>query len=819
MRVRARIENRADGGVLYWTLKLFAFTFLLLFTLIVVGLIATYGYFAATAPEPPDLARYAKTVPAVSRIVAADGTLLAELADEWREVVPYDQIPERLVNAFLAAEDHAFFKHHGMYFKGIARAVWRNIVAGDFEQGGSTITQQVAKQFLGSEKSLTRKAREAIVSRRLEARFPKEAILSTYLNHIFLGNGAWGVKAAAQRYFGKELNQLTLAECALIAGLAQAPSRYSPSSSPEQARIRRDEVLDRMVRYGHATAEEVAREKKAPVVVVQHRDIFGERSPYFAEHVRRYINDKYGAEKMQTHGFRVETTVEPITDGFAQETVDYSARWQDKRQGWRGPEAFLDSEQARQKFRERASKLYGEAPLESGRNYLGLVEKVDAGKATILLGSRQYILPLKNANWAARWSRTDFINDVTISDLSRALAVGEVIWVRASRPVTRPFSEWFLAGPNPRWAIPVPTERVEKLASDTASQVVLEQVPHPQAAIFTADHESGYVISVIGGTDHSRSVFNRATQACRQPGSTYKPIYYSAALDAGYGFDSELNDVPQKEIDPVTGEVWIPQNFDETMDIKVNLEYALVYSKNVPSVAVFSKVGAEAVAAWARKLGFTTKIIADKALALGASCTLLTELTRAFAIFARNGRFVEWTYVKRVIDRDGHILEDNSVYYDPMLAPADRLKRLQATAGTVAPQAISARTGYLTSKLLRQVIKFGFASILRATGVNAAGKTGTSSATMDTLFVAYTSRWITSAWLGDDMRERPLGRDDAAYMTVVPMWSKYMVRATEGHPNREIPWQIPPGVDPHDRGGNKGAQLQMDLTYRKSGTH
>jgi penicillin-binding protein 1A len=325
---------------------------------------------------------------------------------------------------------------------------------------------------------------------------------------------------------------------------------------------------------------------------------------------------------------------------------------------------------------------------------------------------------------------------------------------------------------------------------------------------------------MVGGTDHARSEFNRVTQACRQPGSTYKPIYYSAALDLGYGYDTELNDVPQKEIDPITGEVWVPENFDNTMDIKVNLEYALVYSKNVPSVAVFSKVGAEAAAAWARRLGFTTKIIADKALALGASCTLLTELTRAFAIFARNGRFIDWTYVKRVLDRDGNVLEDNTVYYDPMLTPAERLKRLQVTAGKGARQAIQARTGYLTSKLLRQVIKFGFASILRATGINAAGKTGTSSATMDTLFVAYTSKWITSVWLGDDMRERPLGRDDAAYMTVVPFWSKYMARATLGHPNKEIPWQVPSGVDPHDRGAHtRGTRLQMDLTYRKAGTN
>jgi penicillin-binding protein 1A len=819
MRARAQIENRADGGVLYWTLKMFAFFFLFLLVAIMVTVVAVYSYFAASAPEPPDLRQYAQTVPGVSRVYAADDTVMAEYAEEWREVVPYDQIPRQLVQAFLAAEDHAFFQHRGMYFKGIARAVWRNVVAGDFEQGGSTITQQVAKQFLGAEKSLTRKAREAIVARRLEARYSKEAILSTYLNQIFLGNGAHGVKAAAHRYFGKDLPELTLAENALLAGLAKAPSRYSPAASPKAALERRNDVLDKMARYGFVTQADADASKALPIELSDEKDSDG-LSPYFADHVRRLVQEKYGSDFLWKRGVRIETTVEPVTDAWAQDSVDYTARWQDKRQGWRGAEAFLDSEQARVKFRERAHALYGDGPLDPNRRYLALVEKVESQRATVSVGKNSYLLPIKHASWAHPWSKTDFVNDQKITELGRTLLVGDVVWVRVVAPVTKPFTEWFLAGPNPRWAPPVDPVRAVKLATDWAATVTLEQVPHPQGALFTADHETGYVVAMAGGTDHSRSVFNRATQACRQPGSTYKPIYYSAALDQGYGYDTELEDVPTKEIDPVTGEVWVPENFDETQDVKVNLEYALVFSKNVPSVALFNRVGANDAADWARKLGFTTKIIADKALALGASCTLLSELTRAFAIFARNGRWVDWVYVKRVIDRDGQIVEDNTRYYDPMLTASERIDRLQATAGVLDRQAISARTGYLTSKLLRQVIKFGFASILRATGINAAGKTGTSSATMDTLFVAYTSRWITAAWLGDDMRERPLGRDDAAYMTVVPMWSRYMAHAAKDHPNGEIPWSIPPGVSPTDRGDHtKGTRLEMDLTYRKTGTH
>ena len=324
-----------------------------------------------------------------------------------------------------------------------------------------------------------------------------------------------------------------------------------------------------------------------------------------------------------------------------------------------------------------------------------------------------------------------------------------------------------------------------------------------------------YVVTMVGGTDHDRSQYNRAVQACRQPGSTYKPIYYSAALNEGYGFDTALNDVPRGEVDPVTGEIWIPKNLGGTVDFIVNMEYALVFSKNIPSVALFKKVGADNVKEWARKLGFTTEIIADKALALGASCTTLDELTRAFAIFARNGKWLDWIYVRRVFDRTGNLLEDNTVDYDPMLPAADRLDRVYATAGTVPRQAIPARAAFLTSKLLAQVITHGFSRVIRDVGIHAGGKTGTSSSTMDTTFVAYTSRWITTVWMGDDLRERPLGHSDAAYIVVEPMWARYMAQAAAGHPNREVPWEVPPGIDPKDRGDSKGPKKTMSLVYRE----
>ena len=462
-RYRVVIGNRRDGGVLYWMAKLYGFAILVLGAVLVIVGVATYGYFASEAPPTPDLAHYAEVVPAVSRIVADDGTLLGEFAHEWREVVPYDNIPPQLVNAFLAAEDHDFFHHHGIYFKGIFRAVWRNLTAGDFAQGGSTITQQVAKQFLGAEKSLTRKAKEAIVARRLEAVYSKKAILSVYLNQIYLGDGAYGVKAAAQRYFSKNLDQLDVGEAATIAGLAQAPSYYSPVSHPDRATDRRNQILEKMARYGYLTGDQAQAWEHKPMVLHPYHDVFGDRLPYYAEHVRRYINDKYGTDALMKKGLTIESAAQPVADWMAYDTVDFGTRKEDKRQGWRGPVAYLDEGRPREVFKKRASKMYGARPLIAGRRYLGLVEEVSARQASVRVGDTAYTLRLKDADWASPWSVTDATNDHTISSLTKALRVGDVIWVAQREPVTTEYSDWRRdAGSNPRWIDPPSPDKLER---------------------------------------------------------------------------------------------------------------------------------------------------------------------------------------------------------------------------------------------------------------------------------------------------------------------------------------------------------------------
>jgi len=819
-RARVAIANRREGGVVFWLVRLYAFAGLVLVAGVVFSALAVYSYFSLHAPAVPDLRIYARVTPAVSRMYAADGTMLGEFAKEWREIVPFERMPQRLIDAFLAVEDHDFYHHGGLYWKGIARALWTNITAGDFAQGASTITQQVAKQFLGGEKSLSRKGKEAIMARRLEARYSKNAILAVYMNHIYLGAGAWGVAAAARRYFQKDLEQLTLAECALIAGLAKAPTAYSPIRSTKLAIERRNVVLDKIAQYGLEPPMVVEAAKREPIRLDLYREVFPDRMPYYAEHVRRYIGERYGGDALGAQGLRIETAADPAWEASAYESADFGARHQDKREGWRGPEWRLDGA-ARELFLGRQRALYGSGPLAPGKRYLALVDKVDKDHAEVLIGDRRLQLPLRNLKWAAKWQSGNAENDAEIDKATDALKPGYVVWIRRELRTLSRYHDWTLEMKNPTWVAKDDQSEWDAAHTDV---VKLDQVPHPQTAIFTADHHTGYVVSMVGGSDYDRSEFNRTVQACRQPGSTYKPIYYSLGLDQGFGFDTVLDDVKVDIVDPTTGEVWTPTNLEGTMDGDVTLEYALVFSKNIPSVDLFRRLGAANVEGWARRLGITTKIFPDDALALGASCSRLDEMARAFTVFARlgawwprpEGREKSWIYVRRILDRAGSAVEDNTVAEDPALPPADRFDRAAALAGIAAPQAIAPRTAFLMTKLLAHEVEYGFASVLRTTQVNAAGKTGTSSATFDNMFIAFTSKFTTLVWMGDDKRQRALGKTDAAYMTVVPLWARYMYEAARSYPNPQIPWVIPPGVKPDDRGDHsKGVHgPQMDLIWK-----
>jgi penicillin-binding protein 1A len=798
---RVEVGNPSDGGFWYWLFKFYLYGLCCALGLIVLGGVATYIGFAASLPALPDLQSYAQTAEKSTLVRAWDGTPLAELATKRRVILPFEGVPTRQLQAFTAIEDRRFYEHGGLDYRGAVRALVANLRAGRVVQGGSTITQQVARALLGtSEQTFQRKVREAILARRLESRYTKNEILTLYVNQIFLGHQSYGVAAAARRFFDKTVNELDLGEMALIAGIAQAPSRYSPILAPERTRARRDQVLEAMARAGYISEAEATKWRTRPIVVHEPADVFRDRSPYFAEHVRRDIGKRYGDKMLWQGGLEVETTLVPWIDASAQENVDFSLRKLDKRQGWRGPLAHLEGAAA-EAFRRRAGERYGnEAPVE-GRLYLGLVESVPKNKKDayrVRVGKKVYFLPPEGMDWAFPFSLRDSSNAKELESVMGVLQRGDVVWVSTLfRSRLRRFSDWTYDHKNEvQWMAGYDNKK-----PPAVTFLQLEQTPRVQGLIYSYDHRTGYVVAMVGGLDHDRSEFNRVVQACRQPGSTYKPIYYSLALENGYGYPSLLNDIPRAEVDPITGEVWTPTNLNNTVEYQVTLEYALVWSKNVPSVQLFKLVGGRAVENWARKLGFTTQIIPDQALALGASCTRPDELTRSFSAFARNGSLQEPVYVRRVRDREGRVLEDHTDVGDPM-GPADlRLDRMVAVAGHEATDVISPRTAYLTSQLLRRVVTKGHAPALRSTGLYAAGKTGTSSATMDVWFVGYTSRWMTTTWIGDDRRQRPLGHKDAAFMLTVPMFARYMTEVTAGQKLSEIPWERPAGVKPGDTGG------------------
>lgn len=934
-RERIQIINPADGGFFYWLAKFYLFAVLGLGLVVLHVLAGIYIYFARTLPKVPDFATYAEHAPGITQIFAGDGSLLAELASERREVIPLSQIPKPLIDAVLATEDRRFYEHRGLDLRGFVRAMRVNIATGQMRQGGSTITQQVAKAFLSPERSLTRKIREAILARRMEARYSKREILSLYLNHIFLGHGSYGVQAAARRYFDKNVWELGVEDLALLAGLAKAPTRFSPLDHPQAAQARRDIVLRNMVEVGYLDADEAKRHTARPLQLKPRRDASRDVSPYFVDAVRRELFAKLGQQRVLEEGLRVETTVQPFLDVLAAENVDHSVRRLDKRQGWRGPEAHLDPD-AQRVFLLRASQRYA-GPLAEDTLYLGLVTAVRTGGATVQIGPHTTDLPLNNMLWAARYNARDSANDRLILSAYEALKPGDVIWVKlAFRSRTAKFTDYVYApitpykeggtdGAKPAGAVPEPARtaaRVERppapppapassaQASSSRSgsrstsrgksgrtrskgaptdkladkdkgrgrtpgtatgpggdarqqeaarpivtarpqyvpgtgvylpppgegeerragvpgapgkrqevgeavwlpeqqrkpgpnalrEVMLEQPPRPQGALYTFDLATGYVLAMAGGSDYDRSEFNRAVQACRQPGSAYKPVYYSLALDRGYSYDTSWNDKVKVEIDPVTGEQWVPTNIDGSYGQQVSLERALVWSKNPPSLEIFKTMGKKDVASWARRLGMTTPIHADDALALGASCVRIDEVSRSFALFARSGRPIDTVQVKRVLSRRGEVLIDNSAWDDPMLDGRGRLDRLVAMAGRVKRPVIAPRTAYLTGTLLRRVVSQGHSKPIRDTKLIAAGKTGTSSRTSDVWFVGFTSRWLTTAWVGDDTYERQLGYADASFTISVPMWARFMYHANREAPLAEIP-EKPKDVKPTDRGG------------------
>lgn len=828
---RVWVVNPSRAGLLGWLFRYVAFTLVGLAWLAVLVGIGAYRYFASDLPDVSAIERYSSLAPGVTRIYANDGAMLAEVAREHRAYAPYEEIPAPLVHAFLAAEDRRFFEHGGLDYRGLARALLANLRSGTIEQGGSTITQQVAKGFLTQDQTVARKLREAILSVRMESRVAKTQILEVYLNKIFLGNGAYGVAAAASRYFDKPLRDLTLAECALIAGLARAPSRYSPFGNLERARQRRGVVLQDMVEAGYIDAAARDAADAEPIVLAgELPDPFRARAPYYAEHVRQTVTAALGEEAVLTEGLQIETPVELPLQARASVEIDHGLRRLDAKQGFRGPATHLPSDASRKELLRRLAAEYGPAPLDrptpreatpteapanepseaseagdaslhgglgehAGRWFLALVTKVNRYNAWISVGDQAAIIPLRYMRWASRYDRNTGVNDVELTDVRDALEEGDVVWVqRVAEP---------RGGPPDAEHPELPVAK-------------LGQIPRNEAALYTADHETGYVVAMAGGRDYDESQWNRATQACRQPGSVFKAIYYGLALDTGeYAMDTILEDRPYE---PEPGEEWKPENLHGTLSGEILLRNAFIHSLNLPSIRLFQKLGAQAVVAWSRRLGFTTELIADKALSLGASCVRMDELTRAFGIFVRGGRSWEPRYVRRVTNRRGEVVLDHRSPWDEAIDVAGRIDAMGRLATTEAPvQIVDDRTAFLITRMMRDVVTHGIGRGASKIGVPAGGKSGTASKkqnTTDTWFVGFTARFVTAAWMGDDEYERSMGDEEASYTTATPLWTDFMEAVVAGIPHPDsLPAHRPAGVTQRIVEYEAGIDTESALLY------
>ncbi len=815
------VSNRR-GGFFFFGLRLLAFA-------AVLGVIgggvagsALMAYYAEGLPEFSDVSQYRPKL--ASKVYSVDGRLIGEFYEERRIVVPYEQIPKRLVQSFIAAEDKKFFDHHGIDYVGMANAVLQKVTGKTKKlRGASTITQQLAKSLLVSsegftaatERSIRRKAREAILASRLEDELNKEEIMWLYLNQVYLGHGAYGVQAAAENYFKKNVDELNLAEMALLAGLPQAPSKFSPIVRPSAARARQEYVLKRMTEDGYVTEAERQEALALSVEKTVHPrdDRFLDTAPYFTEHVRRYLVETYGLSKLLTGGLTVWTTLDLERQNHAETALIRGVRAVDKRQGWRGPViegALLASEAKRaavlKTVDDKVLAGIGDGPLVEGDPIPVLVEKIDTANqwAVVRAGTKHKgLLPLAGMRWARKVNPQQNWEFHKVDSVREVLQVNDVV-------MAQPFfsKKAFLEeamGPN---------EAIKKLPpesdfSEKSPVFVLDQPPRVQSALISMDPATGYVEAMIGGYSFEESEFNRAFQACRQPGSAFKPIVYSAAVvREDYHPGTMILDTPITLRDDEIGKSWKPQNFEGEFKGEVTCREALMNSMNMPALHTMLKVGTKNVIDWAKHLGIKTTLKEELGTALGSSCVTPWELTSVYTTFARMGLRPEPVFIKRVVDRDGNVLEQHASPNDPWQSHEQRLSAMYRFLEEKPKRLIEPDQAYLVHWLLTQVATRGTAARAASLKHPVAGKTGTTNDSFDTWFAGYTPTLVTTVWVGYDTYEYPLSVGEQGGKTSLPIWLEYMGKSLNGKDEGE--WSAPAGICNARVDGRNGYRIFED---------
>jgi penicillin-binding protein 1A len=732
--------------------------------LFVVGVAAAAGllwHFSKDLPDYSQLQDYEP--PVMTRVHAADGSLVGEYARERRLYIPIQAVPKLVINAFLAAEDKNFYEHGGLDFTGIARAgiiYLQNYGSSRRPQGASTITQQVAKNFLlSNELSMARKVKEALLALKIERTYSKDKILELYLNEIYLGLGAYGIAAASLVYFDKAVNELTVPEAAYLASLPKAPNNYHPFRQRERAIERRNWVIDRMAESGFVKTADAEKAKRSPLGVTSKptsAHVFA--AEYFAEEVRRELYERYGEKKLYEGGLSVRTSLDTKLQLLARKTFTEGLVKYDEAQGWRGPvtkidiagdwgvklaevKALADVAPWRLAAVLEVSDQSARIGLQPGREPGGFVSKERA------VG----ILPLDGMKWAKTGGKA-------VAKVSQVVSPGDVVYVEPGK-------------------------------SD--GQFVLHQIPEVSGAMVVEDPWTGRVLAMVGGFSFDQSQFNRATQALRQPGSSFKPFVYAAALDNGYTPSTVVLDAPV-EIDQGPGVgAWRPENYEGKFYGPATLRFGLEHSRNVMTVRLAQDIGMPLIAEYAKRFGVYDDLPPYLSFALGAGETTLLRMTTAYAMFDNGGRRIKPTLVDRIQDRYGHTVYKHDERECVGCAGKKWENQPEPSLLDRRQQVLDPMTAYQITSMMEGVVQRGTATVVREVGKPVAGKTGTTNDEKDAWFIGFTPDVVVGVYLGYD-KPRHLGRGATGGHLAAPIVKEFLKVALADKP--AAPFRVPPGI-------------------------
>ena len=736
--------------------------------LFIVGIAGAAGLLWHFSRDLPDYSQLQDYEPAVmTRVHASDGALLAEYARERRLYIPIQAVPKLVINAFVAAEDKNFYEHGGIDFSGIARAATvyiQNYGSGRRPQGASTITQQVAKNFLlTNELSWSRKIKEALLAMKIERAFSKEKILELYLNEIYLGLGAYGVAAASLLYFDKSVHELTVSEAAYLAALPKAPNNYHPFRQRERAFERRNYVLDRMAEDRYVTAQDVEKAKKEPLKITLRptgAHIFA--AEYFAEEVRRYVYEHYSEKKLYEGGLSVRTTLDPKMQVLARKVlVDGFVNF-DEQQGYRGASSKLDMAGEWGARLAEVKALSDVAPwrlavvLEAGDQSarVGFQPAREPGGA-VSKERETGTVTLEGVKWAKATSGP--LKGKAPTKVSQVLDVGDVVYVEP------------LAGKD--------------------GQFRLRQVPEVSGGIVAMDPQTGRVLAMVGGFSYDQSQFNRATQALRQPGSSFKPLVYAAALDNGYTPSTVVLDAPL-EIDTGSG-IWSPENYSRKFYGPSTLRFGIEHSRNVMTVRLAQDVGMPLIGEYAKRFGIYDSLPPYLSFALGAGETTLLRMVGAYAMFDNGGRKVQPTLIDRIQDRYGRTIYKHDARECRGCEAQKWANQNEPTLVDKRERVLDPMTAYQITSMMEGVVQRGTATVVKEVGKPIAGKTGTTNDEKDAWFIGFSPDLVVGVYLGYD-KPRHLGRGATGGVLAAPIVRDFMKVALADKPG--VPFRVPAGI-------------------------